>query len=113
MVEFKVKELSERNYKEGDFVYVKFKVRTIKSVADEETWLQSEENEKSIWLTQDHVVHGDAYKFKDGDIVNYDGIKAKVIQGFDGIWYVLTEERALFDLNPSLIKTVITTNNVL
>ena len=113
MVEFKVKELSERNYKEGDTVYVKFKIRTIKSAADEEAWLQSEENEKSLWLTQDHVVHGDAYKFRDGDIILYDGIKAKIVQGFDDIWYVLTEENTLFDLNPNLINKVIVDNNVL
>lgn len=111
MVKFKVSELAERNYKEGDTVYVKFKL--MNSSSDDEAWLQSEENEKSLWLNQDHAVHGDAYKFRDGDIIFYDGIKAKIVQGFDDIWYVLTEENTLFDLNPNLINTVITSNNVL
>jgi len=113
MVEFKVSELSERNYKEGDVVYVKFKVRTIKSSADEEAWLQSEENEKSLWLTQEHVVCGEPYQYRDGDIINYNGVTAKVIRGFDNKWYVLNMHGQMLVLDPSRINSIITENNVL
>jgi len=113
MVEFKVRELSERNYKEGDTVYVKFKVKTIKSAADEEAWLQSEENEKSLWLTQDHVICGEPYQYRDGDIINYNGNMAKVIKGFDNQWYVLTVHGIMLVLDPTLITCIIKEENIL
>ncbi len=113
MVEFKVRELSERNYKEGDTVYVKFKVKTIKSAADEEAWLQSEENEKSLWLTQDHVFCGEPYQYRDGDIINYNGVMAKIVRGFDNVWYVLNVHGIMLMLEPALIKSIIKEDNVL
>jgi hypothetical protein len=113
MVEFKVRELSERNYKEGDTVYVKFKIRTTKSSADEEAWLQSEENEKSLWLTQDHVVYGEPYQYRDGDLINYNGVTSKVIRGFDDQWYVLNMHGQMLVLDPTRINSIIKEENVL
>lgn len=113
MVSFKVSELSERNYREGDVLYLGFTIRSLKSAHDGEIWLQSEENQSSVWLTQDKVVYGDAYKYMDGDIILYNGCKAKVVQSLSGDWFVLNEQDEMFNLNPNLINTVIKENNVL
>ncbi len=113
MVEFKVSELSERNYKEGDTVYVKYKVKSLSPAVDGEVWLQSEENEKSIWLKQENVVYGEPYQYRDGDLINYNGVTSKVIRGFDNTWYVLNMHGQMLVLDPTRINSIIKEENVL
>lgn len=116
MVEFKSSELSARNYKEGDSVFVKYVIKR-KDDKNKEIWLYCEENNgASLWINSDEsILHGDAYKFRDGDIVIYDGMSGKIVEGFDNAWYVLTVSNELFDLDPNLIEIplVIENNNVL
>ena len=48
-----------------------------------------------------------------GDIVNYDGRRCKIVKGFNDDWYVLNSGGVLLELDPNLINNVITENNVL
>jgi hypothetical protein len=113
MVKFKASELSEKNYKEGDTVFLAFDIKSLKMSTDDELWLHSSDNNNNVWLKQDAVVYGEPYKYRDGDIVNYNGKPGKIVSGFNDDWYVLTSDGTMFDLNPALINTVIKENNVL
>jgi hypothetical protein len=113
MEKFKASELSERNYKEGDQVFLAFDIKSLKMSTDGELWLHSSENDNNVWLKQDATVYGIPYKYRDGDIVIYNGRQGKIVSGFNDDWYVLTSNGAVFDLNPALINTVTTENNVL
>jgi len=113
MEKFKASELSERNYQEGDQVFLAFDIKSIKMSTDGELWLYSIENDKNIWLKQDAIVYGKPYSYRDGDIVNYDGRRCKVVKGFNDDWYVLNSGGVLLELDPNLINKVITENNVL
>lgn len=113
MIEFKSSELSERNYKEGDDVFVKFTIRRITS--DNEIWLYCEENNgSSLWLNKDEsVLYGDAYKYKDGDIVNYKEKTGKIVKGFNDSWFILFDKGVIHDLNPEFITSIVEENNIL
>ena len=113
MEKFKASELSERNYKEGDQVFLAFDIKSLKMSTDGELWLHSSENDNNVWLKQDATVYGMPYKYRDGDIVTYNGRQGKIVSGFNDDWYVLTSNGAVFDLNPALINIVTTENNVL
>jgi hypothetical protein len=113
MEKFKASELSERNYREGDRVFLSFEIKSLKMSTDDELWLHSSDNNNNVWLKQDAVVYGVPYRYRDGDIVNYNGRLSKIVSGFNDDWHVLTSDGTMFDLNPALINTVITENNVL
>ena len=113
MVKFKASELSERNYREGDTVFLAFNIKSLKMSTDDELWLHSSENNNNVWLKQDAIVYGEPYKYRDGETVNYNGELGKIVQGFYDDWYVLISNGTLFELNPELINSVITENNVL
>lgn len=112
MEKFKASELSERNYQEGDTIYLAFVIKNLKT-ADGEPWLYSVENDNNVWLKQDAIVYGEPYRYRDGDIVNYDGRRCKIVKGFNDDWYVLNSGGVLLELDPNLINKVITENNVL
>jgi hypothetical protein len=112
MVKFKASELSERNYREGDTVFLAFDIKSLKMSTDDELWLHSSDNNNNVWLKQDAIVYGEPYKYRDGEIVNYNGELGKIVQGFYDDWYVLISNGTLFKLNPELLNYKIE-NNVL
>jgi len=112
MEKFKASELSERNYREGDQVFLAFDIKSLKMDTDGDLWLYSSENDKNVWLKQDAIVYGVPYRYRDGDIVTYNGNQGKIVQGFKDDWYVLTSDGHMFTLNPELINSVIIENNV-
>jgi hypothetical protein len=113
MEKFKVSELSERNYKEGDKIFLEFEIKSLRMSTDDELWLHSEVNNNNVWIKQDATVYGMPYKYRDGDIVNYNGRPGKIVSGFNDDWYVLTSDGYMSALHPELINSVITENNVL
>jgi hypothetical protein len=112
MVKFKASELSERNYREGDTVFLAFDIKSLKMSTDDELWLHSSDNNNNVWLKQDSIVYGEPYQYRDGEIVNYGGELGKIVQGFYDDWYVLVSNGTLFKLNPELLNYKIE-NNVL
>jgi hypothetical protein len=112
MIKFKASELTERNYKDGDTVYLSFIIKSVK-MSDGEIWLHSIDNNNNVWLKQEDFIHGEPYNYRDGEIVTYNGSPGKIVKGFNDDWYILTSNGAVFDLNPALINTVNTENNVL
>lgn len=114
MVEFKSSELSERNYREGDSVFIKFVIRRLNE-KDNEMWLYCEENNgASLWLnSNESVLHGEPHMYRDGDIIDYHGRIGKIVKGLNNDWYVLVDEGQLYDLNPNHINSVIKDNNVI
>jgi hypothetical protein len=113
MVKFKASELSERNYKENDTVYLEFTIKSLRTSSEDELWLHSNDNHNNIWLKQDAIVYGEPYQYRDGEIVNYNGELGKIVQGFNDDWYVLISNGTLFKkLNPELLNYKIE-NNVL
>jgi hypothetical protein len=113
MVIFKASELSERNYREGDILFLAFNIKNNMTSSNDELWLHSSDNDSNVWLKKDSIVYGEPYKYRDGDIVIYDGKHSKIVQGFNNDWYVFTSDGTLSELNPYLISSVITENNVL
>ena len=113
MEKFKASELSERNYKEGDKIFLEFEIKSLRMSTDDELWLHSEVNNNNIWLKQDAIIYGVPYRYRDGDIVIYNGKQGKIISGFNNDWYVLTLDGHMFDLNPALINFETKENNVL
>lgn len=113
MVKFKASELSDRNYREGDSVYIKYEIKRLNIAESNDIWLESKENSNHMWITTDFVLHGKEYQYRDGDIVNYNGNMAKVIRGFDNQWYVLNVHGIMLVLDPALITCIIKEENVL
>ncbi len=103
MEKFKASELTERNYKEGDTVYLSFIIKSVK-MSDGEIWLQSNNN-NNLWLKQDDFILGKPYNYRDGDIVTYNGKPGKIVSGFNDDWYVLSSEGNMYSLNPDLINS--------
>jgi hypothetical protein len=104
MEKFNANELFDRNYRENDTVYLAFTIKSLRTSSEDELWLHSNDNHNNIWLKQDAIVYGEAFKYRDGDIVNYNGSPGKVVQGFNNDWYVLSLEGCMYTLNPDLIN---------
>jgi hypothetical protein len=106
MVNFKASELPERNYKVGDKIFLEFEIKSLRMSTDDELWLHSEVNNNNVWLKQDNIVYGVPYRYRDGDIVTYNGKQSKIVSGFNDDWYVLTLDGHMFSLNPALINSL-------
>jgi hypothetical protein len=106
MVNFKASELPERNYKVGDKIFLEFEIKSLRMSTDDELWLHSEVNNNNVWLKQENIVYGVPYRYRDGDIVTYNGKQGKIVSGFNDDWYVLTLDGHMFSLNPALINSL-------
>lgn len=113
MVKFKASELSDRNYREGDSVYIKYEIKRLNIAESNDIWLESKENSNHMWITTDFVLHGEPYQYRDGDIVNYNGNMAKIVRGFDNQWHVLTVHGTMLKLDPASIKSIIKEENII
>lgn len=106
MVKFNVSEFAQRNYKEGDTVYLEFVIE--RSYDDDESiWLRNKDNNCSCFINKNTgIVLGHPVNFRDGEIIYYNNNVGKVIKGFKNEWFVLMESGGIITLIPEFVQTI-------